>query len=70
MSHLTYIPSITICIVGLADWYAKQWELQQNAAARSTEAFELRNAGQIVRSETMVKTIWDTYMNNVRLADR
>ncbi|XP_034190656.1 tektin-2 [Osmia lignaria lignaria] len=56
--------------IGLADWYAKQWELQQNAAARSTEAFELRNAGQIVRAETMVKTIWDTYMNNVRLADR
>lgn len=57
-------------IIDLADWYAKQWELQQNAAFRSAEAFELRNTGKIVRSETMVKTIWDTYMNNTRLADR
>ncbi|XP_003705658.1 tektin-2 isoform X2 [Megachile rotundata] len=56
--------------IGLADWYARQWELQQNAATRSAEAFELRNSGQIVRSETMVKTIWDSYMNNARLADR
>ncbi|XP_017885994.1 tektin-2 [Ceratina calcarata] len=56
--------------ISLADWYAKQWELQQNAALRSGEAFELRNSGKIIRSETMVKTIWDTYMNNTRLADR
>lgn len=54
----------------MADWYAKQWELQQNASFRSAEAFELRNAGKIICSETMVKTIWDTYMNNTRLADR
>ncbi|CAL7936308.1 unnamed protein product [Xylocopa violacea] len=56
--------------INLADWYAKQWDLQQNAALKSAEAFELRNSGNIVRSETMVKTIWDTYMNNTRLADR
>lgn len=54
----------------LADWYAKQWDLQQNAAFKSEDAFKLRNTGKIVCSETMVKTIWDTYMNNTRLADR
>lgn len=57
-------------IIGLADWYAKQWDLQQNAAFKSEDAFKLRNTGKIVCSETMVKTIWDTYMNNTRLADR
>ncbi|KZC08368.1 PREDICTED: tektin-B1 [Dufourea novaeangliae] len=56
--------------IGLADWYAKQWELQQGADATSVEAFNLRNSGKIIQSETMVKTIWDTYMNNARLADR
>ncbi|XP_076760250.1 tektin-B1 [Xylocopa sonorina] len=56
--------------INLADWYAKQWDLQQNAALKSAEAFELRNSGKIARSETLVKTIWDTYMNNTRLADR
>lgn len=56
--------------IGLADWYARQWELQESADARSINAFDLRNAGKIVCSETMVKTIWDTYMNNARLADR
>ncbi|XP_076622261.1 tektin-2 isoform X1 [Colletes latitarsis] len=56
--------------IGLPDWYARQWELQQGADTRSAEAFELRNSGRIVQSETMVKTMWDTYMNDVRLADR
>ncbi|XP_053971200.1 tektin-2 isoform X2 [Hylaeus anthracinus] len=56
--------------IGLADWYARQWELQQGADARSAEAFEIRNSGKITQSETMVKTTWDTYMNNARLADR
>ncbi|XP_033333101.1 tektin-B1 [Megalopta genalis] len=56
--------------IGLADWYAKQWDLQQNADFRSAEAFALRNSGKIIQSDTMVKTIWDTYMNNARLADR
>ncbi|XP_076649780.1 tektin-2 isoform X2 [Halictus rubicundus] len=56
--------------IGLPDWYAKQWDLQQNADAQSAEAFALRNSGKIIQSETMVKTIWDTYMNNARLADR
>lgn len=55
---------------GLADWYAKQWELQQSADTRKADACELRNSGKIVCSETMVKTQWDTYMNNARLADR
>lgn len=57
-------------IIGLADWYAKQWDLQQGADARITDAFKLRNSGRIVCSETMVKTVWDTYINNARLADR
>ncbi|XP_076672239.1 tektin-B1 isoform X2 [Andrena cerasifolii] len=55
---------------GLADWYARQWDLQQGADTRITDAFKLRNSGRIVCSETMVKTVWDTYMNNARLADR
>ncbi|KAK2581423.1 hypothetical protein KPH14_005098 [Odynerus spinipes] len=56
--------------IGLADWYAKQWQLQQSVGTRTADAFELRNAGRIARSETRVKTEWNTYMNNVRLADR
>ncbi|KAI4484374.1 hypothetical protein M0802_013119 [Mischocyttarus mexicanus] len=56
--------------IGLADWYAKQWELQQSVGSRTSDAFELRNSGRITRSETRVKTEWNTYMNNVRLADR
>lgn len=56
--------------VGLSDWYAKQWELQRSADARRSEACELRNLGRAVRAEGHVKTEWDTYMNNTRLADR
>ncbi|KAG7211945.1 hypothetical protein KM043_011154 [Ampulex compressa] len=56
--------------IGLSDWYAKQWELQQNADTRRADAFELRNKGRIIRTETKLKTEWDTYMNNARLTDR
>ncbi|XP_035731900.1 tektin-B1-like [Vespa mandarinia] len=56
--------------IGLPDWYAKQWELQQSVGSRTSDAFELRNSGRITRSETRIKTEWNTYMNNVRLADR
>ncbi|XP_046487845.1 tektin-2 [Neodiprion pinetum] len=56
--------------ISLPDWYAKQWELQQSANTRRNDAFELRNAARQIRSETKIKTEWDTYMNNTRLADR
>ncbi|XP_020712017.1 tektin-2 [Athalia rosae] len=56
--------------ITLPDWYAKQWELQQSADTRRSDAFDLRNAGRQIRSETKIKTEWDTYMNNTRLADR
>ncbi|XP_015589193.1 tektin-2 [Cephus cinctus] len=56
--------------IGLPDWYAKQWELRQSADTRRSEAFELRSSSRIIRSETKIKTEWDTYMNNTRIADR
>lgn len=56
--------------LGLADWYAKQWELQKSAESRREEAFNLRNAGRTIRSETQIKTEWDTRLNTVRLSDR
>ncbi|XP_043477858.1 tektin-2 [Leptopilina heterotoma] len=56
--------------IGLPDWYAKQWELQKSAESRREEAFNLRNAGRTIRSETQIKTEWDTRLNTVRLSDR
>lgn len=56
--------------IGLADWFAKQWELQQTNDARRSDAFNLRHEGRQLRNETNIKTEWDTYHNNVRLADR
>ena len=55
---------------GLPDWYAKQWELQQAADTRRSDCFDLRNSARLIRNETQIKTEWDTYMNNARLADR
>ncbi|XP_020286874.1 tektin-B1 [Pseudomyrmex gracilis] len=56
--------------ISLPDWYAKQWELQQNANVRRSEACQLRNSSRSARSEANVKIKWDTYLNNSRLADR
>ncbi|XP_050308622.1 tektin-2 [Anthonomus grandis grandis] len=56
--------------IGLADWFAKQWEIQQTNDARRTDAFNLRHESRQLRNETNIKTNWDTYHNNVRLADR
>ncbi|XP_043289923.1 tektin-2 [Venturia canescens] len=56
--------------LGLPDWYAKQWELQKAADVRRSDAFDLRHAARIIRDETKIRTEWDTYMNNTRLADR
>jgi len=56
--------------IGLADWYAKQWALQQTNDTRRADAFNLRHEARQMRNETCIKTQWDTYHNNVRLADR
>lgn len=56
--------------IGLADWHAKQWELQQTNDTRRSDAFNLRHEARQLRNETRIKTEWDTYHNNVRLADR
>lgn len=56
--------------IGLADWYAKQWEIQQTNDARRNDAFNLRHEARQLRNETKIRTEWDTYHNNVRLADR
>lgn len=56
--------------IGLSDWFAKQWEIQQTNNARQTDAFNLRHESRQLRNETNIKTEWDTYHNNVRLADR
>lgn len=56
--------------LGLPDWYAKQWELQQSAKNRISESFDLRNAARTLRNETKIRTEWDTRMNDNRLDDR
>ncbi|KAL1502329.1 hypothetical protein ABEB36_007485 [Hypothenemus hampei] len=56
--------------IGLADWFSKQWELQQTNDARRSDAFNLRHEARQLRNETGIKTEWDTYHNNVRLGDR
>lgn len=56
--------------VGLADWFAKQWEIQQTNDTRRNDAFKLRHEARQLRNETRIRTEWDTYHNNARLADR
>ncbi|KAL0133171.1 hypothetical protein PUN28_000734 [Cardiocondyla obscurior] len=56
--------------IGLSDWYSKQWELRQNSDIRRSEACQLRSSSQATRSERNVRTKWDTYTNDARLADR
>ncbi|XP_018319190.1 tektin-2 [Agrilus planipennis] len=56
--------------IGLADWHAKQWELQQTNDTRRNDAFRVRHESRQLRNETRIKTEWDTYHNNARLADR
>nr|CAI5857386.1 unnamed protein product [Callosobruchus analis] len=68
MSVVTFEKPITH--IGLADWYAKQWQNQQTNDTRRNDAFNLRHEARQLRNETKVKTEWETYHNNVRLADR
>ncbi|VEN41916.1 unnamed protein product [Callosobruchus maculatus] len=68
MSVVTFEKPITH--IGLADWYAKQWQNQQTNDTRRNDAFNLRHEARQLRNETKIKTEWDTYHNNVRLADR
>ncbi|XP_012531688.1 tektin-B1 [Monomorium pharaonis] len=56
--------------IGLPDWYTKQWELRQSADVRRSEVCRLRNASKTARSEGNVRTKWDIYMNDARIADR
>ncbi|XP_011866442.1 PREDICTED: tektin-2 [Vollenhovia emeryi] len=56
--------------LGLPDWYTKQWELRQSADIRRSEACRLRNSSKTARSEGNVRTKWDTYINDARIADR
>ena len=56
--------------VALPDWHNKVHELKQVCDTRRLDAFNLRNNSRQLRNETNVKTQWDTYHNNVRLADR
>lgn len=56
--------------IGLGDWYARQWQNQQTNDTRRSDAFNLRHEARQLRNETRIRTEWDTYHNNVRLADR
>lgn len=56
--------------IGLADWYATQWALQQTNNTRRDDAFKLRHEARQLRNESSICTSWDTYHNNARLADR
>lgn len=56
--------------IGLADWYSRQWQNQQTNDTRRNDAFNMRHEARQLRNETRIQTEWDTYHNNVRLADR
>ncbi|XP_054288147.1 tektin-2-like [Macrosteles quadrilineatus] len=56
--------------VALPDWHGKVAELRQTCDSRRADAFSLWNEARQLRNETNCKTQWDTYHNNVRLADR
>jgi hypothetical protein len=56
--------------VALPDWHATTWEIRQTADARQSDSFNLRAEGRQLRSETDLKTKWDTYHNDARLHDR
>ncbi|KAF5305599.1 hypothetical protein FQR65_LT07679 [Abscondita terminalis] len=56
--------------IGLGDWYAKQWQLQQTNDTRRSDSFNVRHESRQMRNETRIRTEWDTYHNNARLADR
>ncbi|CAH0546348.1 unnamed protein product [Brassicogethes aeneus] len=68
MSVVTFEKPLTH--IGLADWYAKQWQLQQTNDTRRNDAFNLRHEARQLRNETNIRTEWDTYHNNVRLSER
>jgi hypothetical protein len=56
--------------VTLPDWYARTWDMRQTADTRQSDSFNLRAEGRQLRSETALKTKWDTYHNDARLCDR
>lgn len=56
--------------ISFADWYAKYWENQQTNATRERDSINLRHESRQLRNESNVRAEWDTYINNVRLADR
>lgn len=56
--------------VPLPDWYARTWEMCQTADTLQSDALNLRAEGRQLRSETSLKTKWDTYHNDARLHDR
>lgn len=56
--------------LAIADWQGRLWEQAQTANTRREDAFELRHQARQLRNEANIKTNWDTYHNNARLADR
>lgn len=56
--------------VSLSDWHSRLRELQQTAQTRRDDAHCLRHNCRQLRNETNIRTQWDTYHNNARLADR
>nr|CAD7593296.1 unnamed protein product [Timema genevievae] len=68
MSIVTYEKPVRP--TSLPDWHSRTWELRQTANTRRGDAFELRHEGRQLRNETNIKTKWDTYHNDTRLADR
>lgn len=56
--------------LALSDWHARLWELQQTSQTQRDNAYNLRHEARQMRNETNIKTNWDTYHNNARLADR
>ncbi|XP_066601759.1 tektin-B1 isoform X2 [Prorops nasuta] len=56
--------------ISLSEWYKRNVELQENALTKRSDAFEVRNAGQNLRSDTKIKSEWGTYTNNSKLANK
>ncbi|XP_026274454.1 tektin-2-like [Frankliniella occidentalis] len=53
-----------------ADWQAGVWALRQCGQTARHDGFRFRNDARTLRNETRVRTKWDAYHNDCRLADR
>jgi len=52
------------------DWYTSNYTVSTNAERQREASFQTRQESKFLSNETDIKTKWDQYDNNTRLADR